>query len=97
VTVADRTACTPHLRQDEYRLADTVAVPAKRGDIVCFNINTVHGSYLNSTRSPRRLVRMGYRHAGNAQLSGQAFGRPGIMVAGSRPRGADQRPFSENT
>jgi phytanoyl-CoA hydroxylase len=97
VTVADRTACTPHLRQDEYRLADTVPVPAKRGDIVCFNINTVHGSYLNSTRSARRLVRMGYRNPGNTQLSGQAFGRPGIMVAGSRPRAADQQPFSENT
>jgi phytanoyl-CoA hydroxylase len=95
-TVADRTACTPHLSQHEYRLADTVAVPAQRGDIVCFNINTVHGSYLNSTLSPRRLVRMGYRHAGNAQLSGQSFGRPGIMVAGSRPRGVNQEPFSES-
>jgi phytanoyl-CoA hydroxylase len=54
--------CHPHLPTDRYRLADTVAVPAKRGDVVCFSINTIHGSYMNSTDRPRRLVRMGYRH-----------------------------------
>jgi phytanoyl-CoA hydroxylase len=69
-----------------YRLADTVAVPARAGDVVCFNFNTVHGSYINTTDKPRRLVRMGYRHPDNAQLNGQSHGRPGLLVGGFRAR-----------
>jgi phytanoyl-CoA hydroxylase len=86
--------CTPHLPTDAYRLEDSVPVPARRGDVVCFNINAIHGSYLNRTSSPRRLVRMGYRHPANAQLSGQSIGRPGVMVHGIRTRGAGDTPFS---
>ncbi|MEA2708537.1 MAG: phytanoyl-CoA hydroxylase, partial [Phycisphaerales bacterium] len=37
--------CTPHLPVEQYSLANTVAVPARRGDIVCFNIHTIHGSH----------------------------------------------------
>lgn len=94
VTVSAGEPCSPHLPTDDYRLEDTVAVPARRGDVVCFNINTVHGSYLNTTRAPRRLVRMGYRHPSNLQLGGQALGRPGAVVAGIRPRAGGQAPFS---
>jgi phytanoyl-CoA hydroxylase len=94
VTVADGTMCHPHLPTDQYPLADTTAVPARRGDIVCFNINTIHGSYLNTTSEPRRLVRMGYRHPDNAQLGGQAMGRPGVMVLGTKPRRPGQEPYS---
>jgi phytanoyl-CoA hydroxylase len=83
----------PYLPPDRYRLEDTVAVPAKRGDVVCFSINTVHGSYMNVTNRPRRLVRMGYRHPGNRQLGGQSHGRPGVMVRGVRARAAGQAPF----
>ncbi len=92
-TFPDGTPCEPYLPVDEYRLEDTVAVPAKAGDIVCFNINTIHGSYLNRTAAPRRLVRMGYRHPENRQLTGQALGRPSPMVVGVRERGPDQQPF----
>src|SRR3954467_11078367 len=40
VTVDPETSqgCTPHLPTDRYRLEDTVPVPARRGDVVCFNI-----------------------------------------------------------
>lgn len=78
--------CTPHLPTDEYRLEETVPVPARRGDVVCFNIYTIHGSYINQTKRPRRLVRVGYRHPHNRQLAGQSRGRSGVMVHGYRQR-----------
>ncbi|MCC6579918.1 MAG: phytanoyl-CoA dioxygenase family protein [Phycisphaeraceae bacterium] len=78
--------CTPHLPTDQYRLADTVAVPAKRGDVVCFNIHTIHGSHINVTDQPRRLVRIGYRNPDNRQTGGQSMGRPGLIVRGRRQR-----------
>jgi phytanoyl-CoA hydroxylase len=84
----------PHLPIERYRLEDTVAVPANRGDVVCFSIDTVHGSYMNVTNRPRRLVRMGYRHPDNRQLSGQSFGRPGEMVKGIRARRAGEAPLT---
>ena len=80
--------CTPHLPTDVYKLDDTVPVPAKAGDIVCMNICTIHGSYLNTTPHPRRLVRMGYRHPDNTQVDGQGIGRAGLMVRGNRPKPA---------
>jgi ectoine hydroxylase-related dioxygenase (phytanoyl-CoA dioxygenase family) len=81
-------ACEPYLDPDVYRLHEAVPVPARAGDVVCFNINTVHGSRINSTAKPRRLVRMGYRHPDNAQTAGQSHGRPGLLVGGFRPRPA---------
>lgn len=77
-------ACTPHLPTDKYKLEDTVAVPAKKGDIVFFNILTIHGSYINQTEAARRMVRVGYRHPHNTQLSGQNFNQQGFIVAGKR-------------
>lgn len=78
--------CTPHLPTDRYRLEDTVPVPARRGDVVLFSIDTVHGSYINQTKKPRRMVRVGYRDPDNRQLFGQSLGRPGLMVKGYRQR-----------
>ena len=86
--------CTPHLNTREYRLEDTEPVPAKRGDVVCFNIFTVHGSYINTTDKVRRLVRCGYRDPLNRQLAGQSLGRPGIMVKGRRPRATESAPLT---
>jgi ectoine hydroxylase-related dioxygenase (phytanoyl-CoA dioxygenase family) len=86
--------CSPHLPTDVYRLEDTVAVPAKRGDVVCFCIHTVHGSYLNKTPRMRRLVRLGYRDPANKQTGGQSLGRPGLMVAGRRQRVAEAALFA---
>jgi phytanoyl-CoA hydroxylase len=94
VTVAGGTLCHPHLPTDKYRLEDAVPVPARRGDIVCFNINTVHGSYLNTTSKARRLVRLGYRHPDNVQIGGQAMSRPGVMVVGTKPRRDGQETYS---
>ena len=88
--------CTPHLATDQYHLADTVAVPAKAGDAVCFSIHTIHGSYINQTQQNRRIVRIGYRDPDNRQTDGQSVGRPGLMVKGRRPRQAEQRLFSIN-
>jgi hypothetical protein len=82
--------CTPHLPPAKYRLEDTVPVPAKRGDVVCFNIFTIHGSHINTTSRVRRLVRVGYRDPENVQLAGQSVGRPGLMVSGRRPRMSGQ-------
>jgi len=80
--------CTPHLPTTEYRLEDTVAVPAKAGDIVCMSIFAIHGSHINTTAHPRRLVRMGYRNPDNVQVDGQGIGRAGLMVRGTRPKPA---------
>ena len=84
--------CTPHLPTDKYSIEDTVAVPAQRGDVVVFNIHTIHGSHINTTRKTRRLVRMGYRDPENKQTEGQSLGRPGPMVRGMRPKGTLTAP-----
>lgn len=83
-------ACTPHLATDVWKLEDTVPVPAKRGDVVLFNIFCVHGSYINTTDKVRRMVRCGYRDPENWQVSGQSIGRPGIMIRGHRVRQAQE-------
>jgi phytanoyl-CoA hydroxylase len=80
----DGKGCTPHLPTDKYRLEDTVAVPAKAGDVVVFNIFTIHGSHVNVTDKMRRLVRVGYKHPDNVQTEGQSKGRPSWMVWGRR-------------
>jgi hypothetical protein len=94
-TMPDGTACSPHLPTDQYKLEDTVPVPAKRGDVVFFSIYTIHGSYINTTKQPRRLVRIGYRDPCNLQSDGYAAGRPGLMVSGYRTRRDGQTPFGE--
>lgn len=94
VTEWDGKPCTPHLPTAEWKLEDTVAVPAKRGDVVCFNIFTIHGSYINQTDRIRRLVRVGYRSPANRQFSGQSAQRPGIMVHGRRPNPARAAQYS---
>ena len=86
VTETEDGPCSPHLPTDQFHLEDTVAVPAKAGDVVLFCIDTVHGSYINQTKNPRRLVRMGYRDPQNRQEYGQSMGRPGVMVSGYRER-----------
>jgi hypothetical protein len=88
-------ACSPHLPPDRYRLADTVPVPAKRGDVVVFNIRTIHGSYINTTDKMRRMVRLGYRHPDNEQLAGQSKGRPGWLVWGRRERCGGQALYPQ--
>ncbi len=93
ITMTAEGPCTPHLSTDQYHLEDTVAVPGKRGDVVCFNINTIHGSYMNTTDKPRRLVRVGYRNPLNRQYAGQSMGRPGLMVRGYRDRHDGQQLF----
>jgi phytanoyl-CoA hydroxylase len=86
--------CTPHLPFKDYRLEDTVAVPAKRGDIVIFNILTIHGSYVNTTDRMRRLVRIGYKSPLNVQTEGQSKNRAGWTVWGRRSRQEGQVAFS---
>jgi ectoine hydroxylase-related dioxygenase (phytanoyl-CoA dioxygenase family) len=86
ITETDEGSCTPHLPTDEYRLEDTIAVPARRGDVVLFGIHTIHGSHINQTDTARRMVRVGYRDPHNTQTAGQSLGRPGLMVQGYRSR-----------
>ena len=86
--------CTPHLPTDEYRLEDTVPVPAKAGDVVCFCIHTIHGSHINQTNKDRRIVRIGYRHPDNIQTEGQSVNRPNLIVRGRRGRRPGQNLFS---
>ncbi|MCZ6634134.1 MAG: phytanoyl-CoA dioxygenase family protein [bacterium] len=89
----DGSRCTPHLPTDQYSLEDTIPVPARAGDVVCFCINTIHGSRINQTPHMRRLVRVGYRDPENEQTAGQSQGRPGLMVWGKRDRLPEQDPF----
>ncbi len=86
--------CTPHLPWERFPLADTDPVPARAGDLVVFNILTVHGSHVNQTDAMRRLVRVGYKHPDNRQTRGQSSQRPNLMVRGRRPHHADQSLFS---
>ena len=65
ITAEDDGFSTPHLPTDRFKHADTCAVPGMRGDIVFFNLCTVHGSYINQTDNPRRLVRVCYRNPEN--------------------------------
>ncbi len=95
ITQTETGPCTPHLPTDVYKLEDTVPVPAKRGDVVLFSIHTIHGSYINTTKQPRRLVRVGYRDPQNIQLAGQSFERPGLMVQGYRDRREGQPLFNQ--
>jgi hypothetical protein len=93
ITMTPEGPCTPHLPTDRYSLEDTAPVPAKRGDVVCFNIFTVHGSYVNRTDRVRRMVRIGYRSPENIQIGGQSIGRPNLMVKGKRVRLPEMQPF----
>jgi len=86
ITQTSSGPCTPFLPTDDYHIEDTVAVPAKAGDVVCMSINSIHGSYINSTPQARRLVRVGYRDPRNIQVDGQAAGTLGLMVRGERPK-----------
>lgn len=95
ITLPDGSPCTPHLPTDEWKLEDTVPVSAKRGDVVLFNIYTIHGSYINQTKKPRRMVRIGYKDPQNVQTFGQSMGRPSLMVSGYRERQPGQEPFSQ--
>jgi len=85
-TDSEGKSCAPHLPTDRYLLEETTPVPAKAGDLVVFNILTIHGSYLNTTQVDRRMVRVGYRHPHNKQLSGQNLGQNGFMLSGQRIR-----------
>ncbi|HYN87553.1 MAG TPA: phytanoyl-CoA dioxygenase family protein, partial [Ardenticatenaceae bacterium] len=76
----------PYLPTDQYRLEDAVSVHAGPGDVVVFNLWTVHGSAVNRSGRWRRLVRAGYRDPRNVQEGGQALGRPGVIVKGVRPK-----------
>lgn len=94
ITMTDDGPCTPHLDTTQYKLEETVPVPAKRGDVVLFNIFCVHGSYINTTNAVRRMVRIGYRDPQNPQIAGQSMGRPGLMVRGLRMNADHAVPFS---
>ncbi len=82
-----------YLPPEEYRLDETIAVPARQGDVVAFHLWTVHGSYINQTNRPRRLVRIGYRDPQNTQIAGQSFGRPNLLLRGYRTRAPEQELF----
>ena len=86
----DGSPCAPHLDTGEFKLEDTAPVPAKRGDVVVFHLYCIHGSYINQTKSPRRMVRMGYRDPHNEQWAGQSNGRPGLIVSGYRERRGEE-------
>lgn len=87
---------SPHLPPDAYPFEKAVSCPAAAGDVVLFSIYTIHGSALNRTPNWRRVVRIGYRNPRNLQVGGQAMGRPGLMVAGLRPKleGVTVQPYS---
>jgi phytanoyl-CoA hydroxylase len=82
---------SPHLDQNVYRLEDAVSCPAEPGDVVFFNIWTIHGSSLNRRPRWRRVMRLGYRDPRNVQMSGQGLGRPGLMVSGRRPKLGEEK------
>jgi len=93
ITQTPEGPCSPHLPTDKYRLEDTTPVPARRGDVVCFNIYTIHGSYINTTNKAPASGTRRYRDPQNIQIAGQSCGRPGLMVWGYRDRREGQALF----
>ena len=80
-----------YLDPEEYDLKDAVPVECEPGDVVIFNIFTIHGSGRNTTDHPRRAVVFRYRDPLNKQVRGEngpftnhrdGFG---IMAHGTRP------------
>ena len=96
ITKTEEGPSAPHLPTAKYRLEDAVRVPAKRGDVVCFSIHTIHGSPLDETARPRRVVRVGYRAPENKQTAGQSLERPGLMVQGYRKRSEGQELLKQS-
>ena len=94
VTVAGGTLCHPHLPTDQYQLADTTPVPARRGDVVCFNINTIHGSYLNTTSGRDGWCAWGTGTRTTSSSAVRRWDAPGVMVVGTKPRRQGQEPYS---
>ncbi|MDD9986931.1 MAG: phytanoyl-CoA dioxygenase family protein [Spirochaetaceae bacterium] len=89
ITGTEEEPSAPHLPTEKYRLADSVPVPARRGDLVVFSYYTIHGSYINRTDRSRRMVRVGYRHPHNPPSDG-AVRTPGLLVSGYRERRGDE-------
>ena len=56
----------PHLPLDQYHpdKVDSVAIPARAGDVVFFSYMAVHWSDCNRTGQWRKAVRFGYHHTG---------------------------------
>ena len=51
ITGTEEEPSAPHLPTDQYKLPDSVAVPARRGDVVVFSYYTVHG-FLHQRHRP---------------------------------------------
>lgn len=82
----------PYLDPGKYRIDDAIPVYCQPGDVVIFNVFTIHGSRPNLSDHDRRAVVFRYRDPQNKQI--RKGKRPfdyetdyayGTMVRGSRP------------
>jgi phytanoyl-CoA hydroxylase len=75
-----------YLPLDEWPLERAVAVPAQAGDVLFFGYCLVHGSYVNRSDRPRRIVLVQMRSAGDRPLT-DAHRSPGqgTMLRGFNP------------
>ncbi|GAB4455941.1 MAG: hypothetical protein OHK0029_12960 [Armatimonadaceae bacterium] len=80
---ADGSRATPHLSVEEHPLENSTPVYCRAGDVVLFNLHTIHGSDVNRSPHLRRLVVARYRDPQNIQQTG--INPFGPMVAGVRP------------
>jgi phytanoyl-CoA hydroxylase len=95
----------PHLPPDEYHpdSLESVAVPAKTGDVTFFSYLTIHWSDVNRTDQWRKAVRIGYHDTamypvGRAEDDPQRIDydnlqprNSNVMVSGFRPKREESR------
>jgi phytanoyl-CoA hydroxylase len=80
----------PYLPTDKYHpdKVETVAVPARAGDVIFFSYCTIHWSDVNRTNQWRKSVRIGY-HSSQMRPVGMDATQPNnkLMVGGLKRRG----------
>ena len=75
-----------YLPLDEWPLEDAVAVPAQAGDVLFFGYCMIHGSYVNRSERPRRILLVQMRSPADRPLN-DAHRSPGqgTMLRGFNP------------
>lgn len=75
-----------YLPMDEWPREDAVAVPAQAGDVLFFGYCMIHGSYVNRSERPRRIVLIQMRSPSDRPLN-EAHRSPGqgTMLRGINP------------
>ena len=77
-----------YLPLEQWPLERAVACEAREGDVLIFNYLTVHGSYVNHSQRPRRLLLVQMRSPADRPTAQEHLSPgQGTMLRGFNPRG----------